>query len=451
VPFCVQADADVILLLAKVLQALAAVGDGGGGGGGGGGGFDARVDALSSLLRIAKANICRLVASRVPLAEVGLVPLGADAAAEPAPAAARALRPLLDALNVIVDAGGGGSAAGALTLPSIVAAEAADVLDAGLSLFYPDAAAHAQLLARALDSGEGGFIEFEAAWPTRQRDVPVAAAAADGNGDGDDCAEDAVAAAAAASAAAIAAAGDSRYERAALLLQQWAAARGFPHATLGRWGTSLHVLVDLPDSAARPIAETLSAGLAAVLGDAGLPGWALPLGCAAPAIPLRIERFADFDRAERAAANRRAHAECVVHLYPRRVAPGGLAALAAIVRATIDDAEAAARAAAQAAAAASGDAIAGAGADAARALLPALDVFGDPPASPGGAARPDVETDEEDGASYGGEDEDDDEGDYDEGEDDEDEGGFDEEEEEEEEEEGDEDDEGDEGDLDEWG
>jgi hypothetical protein len=106
--------------------------------------------------------------------------------------------------------------------------------------------------------------------------------------------------------------GDARFDRALLLLQAYAMQHGFAHMTVASWGASLHLIVDLPDSAEHPLLRFLSTGLADILATAGLAGWAFPRGCTSPHIAFEMVRFREFGVESTSAST--------VRLYPRRVA-----------------------------------------------------------------------------------------------------------------------------------
>lgn len=398
--------------------------------------------------RILPADVGITLAADDPKAAAKAASASAAGAASPAAGAKErgTLAPLLDVLSDLVNSGastsasasGAAAASGAASpVPVAVAAAAADAINAGLSLFYPSPAAQAALLSELLGVGEGAVLEVAFPWPARLADTDPAAADAarkvaalakppadkddkDKKDDSKDAGAGAggldigaaaaltrfltagaavggagAASAASGSAAAAAVPGseavDSRFERAVLLLQAYATRRGLPHSTAAHWGHAIHFVMAVPDApdADAPIARALGPDFASVLAGAGIAGWSFPAGCAAPEISLKVERFQDFDRHERLAADGGALSPCV-RLFPARVATlEGVAAAARTfleqrVAAEKERARAAAAAAAGAGAEGEGSGEGAAGEDKDKPAV-RLDVFGDPVSGDDGA------------------------------------------------------------------
>lgn len=385
-PFVLQADGAVFGALAGAVATVAGRLRARGGAAASGSLYS---ECLTALLAVVQANLRRVAASRILPADVGITLAADDAKQAKSPAAGGAgaagakdrgtLAPLLDVLSDLVNSGASAAASAAAPaspVPVAVAAAAADAINAGLSLFYPSPAAQAALLSELLGHGEGAVLEVAFPWPARLVDTDPAAADAarklaalakppadkDDKGKDKDDGKDAgagaggldIGAAAAltrfltAGAAAMGGAGaasgsgapaavvpgsdavDSRFERAILLLQSYATRRGLPHSTAAHWGQAIHFVMAVPDApdAGAPIARALGPDFASVLAGAGINGWSFPAGCAAPEISLKVERFQDFDRHERLAADGGALAPCV-RLFPARVATlDGVAAAA---------------------------------------------------------------------------------------------------------------------------
>lgn len=106
---------------------------------------------------------------------------------------------------------------------------------------------------------------------------------------------------------------DVRFDRAMLLVQTEAGRLGWDCALHGTPGKVVHLLIRIPHPTAgakkqlqlrrsrqqegtvEAAAHTfLEVALARVFSRAGLGSWRLPTGCADPAIPLKIQRVADF-------------------------------------------------------------------------------------------------------------------------------------------------------------
>ena len=346
VPFAVEVDASVFLILAELLNTLtsrlAALK---GSGDTVVAAFTADVDALAAVLVVVRANVHRLVASRVLPADVGLDISGKQS--DGPRSALAALQRALDAVVELSDNGFGGVGRAALAQ---LGCDAAAALDAGLPLFYPTAAAQEAMLAQALGAGAGGVLEIVFPWPAEATSLEIRAlqcpppllsrpppppplswpslpppppppppppqtVRASAN---DNATSVSTAAAAAATATP---SSESRFERAALLLLNYAESRGLAHATRGAWGLTLHVFIELPDAPASAQLRALDEDLRAIFTRAGIPGWVFPMGCAAPDIPFRIERATPFEGGISSAphASVLSRSPCV-RLYPRRIA-----------------------------------------------------------------------------------------------------------------------------------
>jgi hypothetical protein len=279
------------------------------------------------------------------------------------------LGPLLDCLNDLISSHSAAATTASTAVPAELSAEAANVLDTGLPLFFPSPALQNAFLSDLLGKGEGGVLEVQFSWPTLlsssdaassaalqalSAKAKAAAAAASGAGEGGSSSKSAdkeskekdevsgpavaalerlVAGSSASSAAASAATGkdggaaaaqplsDPRFERAILLLQSYATRRGLPHTTVGHYGRFIHLVISLPDTQDSPIVRTLSTDLAQVFETAGLAGWSFPTGLHSPDISFKIERFLEFNRRERLATD---PGVGWVRLYPRKTAAAAL-------------------------------------------------------------------------------------------------------------------------------
>jgi len=263
VPFVVQADGRVLVAFARTLSTLAARVRRAGAGAA----TSIYAEMLEATLLLLKGNLRRIVAARVLPADVGVVlpdGAGGDKARAAAPELARygpTLVPVLEVLNGLMAPGSG--------IPAGVASAAGGVLDAGLPLFYPTAAAQATFLADLMGKGEGGVLEVHFAWPTllKNSDAPaaaavdaaIAAAAAAASKDGGAAGgADAKRAALPAPLAVLNDGSDPRFERALLALQAYATRRHLKHATVGAFGKFMHVIMTVPDEASYPLLRTLS-------------------------------------------------------------------------------------------------------------------------------------------------------------------------------------------------
>lgn len=303
-------------------------------------------DLLACLLEVVHVNLRRLVSSGVSPADMGIEAGAGGSSKADEQQRLFSLHPLHVVLRDIAASGQGGGAPGrgsgdrtepasspptsasAHGLPFAVTALAASVIDSGMRLFYASPAARAAHLVDDVlgGQGEGGILEVHFPWPAPLAGSVLAAtlpkglkgqrsgggAGADANDE--DAADDHPSHL---SGLASFAGQDPRFERAILILQAHAGARGWPLRVTGRLGTSLHLVMAVPDTRSHPIGRFLNVELSQLLAAAGLPGWAFPDGCGhpSPEVGFSIERQVAFDRQARLESD---PGIGWVRLYPRR-------------------------------------------------------------------------------------------------------------------------------------
>jgi hypothetical protein len=154
--------------------------------------------------------------------------------------------------------GGGGG-----RLPLSLQAAAGDAIDAGLHVFYPSPHQRRELLAGLV--ARGATVELQFRFPAYLPLPPPAARPTGSGGGGNGKDADSKAAAA---AAVVSPLRDLRWERALLLVQLEAEARGWRCELVGAHGGCLHLLVRLPPAAP---AQTAAAGKGAAHKPRGSP------------------------------------------------------------------------------------------------------------------------------------------------------------------------------------